>query len=69
MKIISDFDDVIFNTKGLKEVIFSTLSHVGVSRRVSEERYQEFREAKKPFSLKEYLMEFAPDETLLAELY
>ena len=56
MKLIFDFDDVIFfNTLKIKEGMYSCLEKVGVPRSITEEYYKETRE--KQFSLKNYLKE------------
>lgn len=53
MKVIFDFDDVIFNAKGLKDVIFSTLTQRGYEQ-VSQ-KYEMRRQGKSPFSLYSFI--------------
>ncbi len=53
MKLILDFDDVLFNAAGLKEKIFSTLSAHGISN--GAELYEGERNSRIPFSLKRFL--------------
>lgn len=55
MKLILDFDDVLFNAKGLKEVMFSYLQEEGVEN--PQELYEEERKTGKPFLPKSFLFE------------
>lgn len=54
MKLIFDFDDVLFNnTKQFKEHMYMCLEKAGVSRTAAKEYYKEVRE--KEFSLKNFI--------------
>lgn len=53
MKLIVDFDDTIFDTGKLKEVIFSTLHKIGIHN--GEELYMRERAKETPFSLHSFL--------------
>ena len=55
MKYIFDFDDVLFNTKKFKEIIFKCLEKVGISQNTEEQYYKEFMSTGEPFSLKKFL--------------
>lgn len=56
MKLILDFDDVLFNTKAIKEQMFVSLEQRGVSRTQAEDLYKEYRKTGIPFSLKDFLI-------------
>jgi FMN phosphatase YigB (HAD superfamily) len=63
MKILFDFDDVLFhNTKQFKEVVFQTLMAGEVSRDAVEGAYMKSREGNAPFSLKQFIAIFAPEK-------
>ena len=53
MKVIFDFDDVIFNSKGFKESLFRQLKDNGYDD--VQDKYEAFRLTKIPFSLKAFL--------------
>lgn len=53
MKLILDFDDVLFNAAGLKEKIFTTLRSQGIIN--ASELYETERNSGIPFSLKRFL--------------
>ncbi|MCX6752161.1 MAG: HAD hydrolase-like protein [Candidatus Nomurabacteria bacterium] len=55
MKFIFDFDDVLFDTKKLKENIFRCLGEISISKNTEEKYYEEFKSMGTPFSLKEFL--------------
>jgi FMN phosphatase YigB (HAD superfamily) len=56
MKVLFDFDDVLFhNTKQFKEIVFSTLEAHGVVREEAERAYTKSREGNNPFSLRRFL--------------
>jgi FMN phosphatase YigB (HAD superfamily) len=53
MKLILDFDDVLFKASGLKERIFSTLVDAGIQN--GQELYERERATGTPFSLRRFL--------------
>lgn len=53
MKLIVDFDDVLFKAGDFKEVVFDTIARYGVSD--ARARYDEERKKDTPFSLKNFL--------------
>ncbi len=53
MKLILDFDDVLFNAKELKEIIFTTLLSHGIQN--AQEFYGMARKSGEPFSLRRFL--------------
>lgn len=55
MKVIFDFDDVLFNAKGFKEKMFSLLLAKGYD--TVTEHYERVRTTEKPFSLKAFLLD------------
>jgi FMN phosphatase YigB (HAD superfamily) len=70
MKIIVDFDDVLFETSKLKERFFTILEHHGVKE--ARERYHYERKNDRPFSLIGFLtrvceVEGVPDPALVYE--
>jgi FMN phosphatase YigB (HAD superfamily) len=53
MKVVFDFDDVLFDAKRFKGIIFEKMTAWGVV--AVEEKYKETRESRKPFSLQEFI--------------
>ncbi len=67
MKIIFDFDDVLFkNTPEFKERMFSVIEQAGIPRDQAEKRYLEVRD--KEFSLKNFLKELFGNEDLYEKI-
>jgi FMN phosphatase YigB (HAD superfamily) len=66
MKVIFDFDDVIFNAKAFKDVMYQILGNEGYSG--MEELYEKVRERPTPFSLLAFLEELDPALTSLENL-
>lgn len=54
MKLVVDFDDVVFDTASLKKATFSVLSEIGINN--GEELYRSTRAFIQPFSLKQFLL-------------
>lgn len=54
MKLIVDFDDVLFDAASLKQLAFKVLTEIGVTN--GEELYTSKREFIQPFSLKQFLL-------------
>ena len=69
MKVIFDFDDVLFNAKGFKDAIFSMLTKRGYEE-VSE-KYKRRREDTTPFSLYSFIRTITAEtsEANVTELY
>ena len=61
MKVIFDFDDVIFDTKGFKVVMFDTLEKRGYHR--GRVLYEEMRKEGKPFSLLSFIAKVTADSS------
>lgn len=55
MKLVLDFDDVLFNNAKLKEQIFISLEQRGVDRNISKDLYAKYRETGVPPVLKDFL--------------
>lgn len=55
MKLVLDFDDVLFKTKEMKEFFVRTLENKGVDRTLTEQLYAKHRGTGIPFSLKRFL--------------
>ncbi len=60
MKLIVDFDDVLFKTSKLKEKFFSVLTAHGVQN--AEEHYKYERTPERPFSLELFLARICKEE-------
>lgn len=68
MKIISDFDDVMFNNSKLKEIIIATLTKAGIPQDIGEQTYQKEKESG-AFSLTKFLHSLVKDEAKISEMY
>jgi len=56
MKIIFDFDDVLFkNSEKFKDYLFDCIERAGISRGVALEEYKKVRNTYVPFSLKSFI--------------
>lgn len=55
MKLVLDFDEVLFKTKKMKEHFVHVLANKGVDPRMTELLYMKHRETGIPFSLKRFL--------------
>jgi FMN phosphatase YigB (HAD superfamily) len=55
MKLVLDFDEVLFKTKDMREHFTQILERKGVDRRMTELLYMKHRETGIPFSLKRFL--------------
>lgn len=55
MKLVLDFDDVLFKTKEMKEFFVRMLENKGVGRNITEQLYAKHRGTGIPFSLKRFL--------------
>ncbi len=56
MKLIFDFDDVLFNnTKQFKDHMYACLENAGISRIIVKTEYMQVRATGVPFSLKKFL--------------
>lgn len=55
MKLVLDFDEVLFKTKDMREHFTQVLERKGVDRRMTELLYMKHRETGIPFSLKRFL--------------
>jgi hypothetical protein len=67
MKVIFDFDDVLFNAKAFKEMIFFELEKEGAVN--VKEKYQIEREKKRSFDLKLFLRSCSFNEEKVNSLY
>jgi hypothetical protein len=67
MKVIFDFDDVLFNANAFKEIIFLELENEGVLD--IRERYQKERELKRLFDLEIFLRSLSFDELKVHSFY
>ncbi len=66
MKFIFDFDEVLFDTKKLREIIVSKLSRHSISGDIIEEYFK--KERWNQFSLKKMLVHFSVTEDLYEEI-
>jgi FMN phosphatase YigB (HAD superfamily) len=62
MKLILDFDDVLFKTSELKERFFATLERLGVKE--AREKYHFERKNDRPFSLRLFLRRICKEENI-----
>lgn len=62
MKLILDFDDVLFKTSELKERFFATLERLGVKD--AREKYHFERKNDRPFSLRLFLQRICKEENI-----
>lgn len=69
MKVLFDFDDVIFNAKVFKGVLFQVLERHGYENVAS--MYEGFRKEDKPFSLRDFIRQIdsALTEDVCEQLY
>jgi hypothetical protein len=67
MKVVLDFDDVIFNTNAFKELMFFYLAERGI--RNAKEAYEQMRQREEVFSVIRYLDELGIKEEERDEVY
>lgn len=67
MKVILDFDDVLFNAKAFKELMFFYLEEKGA--RNARDVYKKMREMEEVFSMPEFLSQLFPTQEEQDEVY
>jgi hypothetical protein len=64
MKVVLDFDDVLFKTNDMKEFFIRALETKGIDREITEHMYAKHRGTGIPFSLKRFLWTIAVRENI-----